>query len=176
MSMLVGLMPQAAYASETEQNTSTESRQSRTAGTSKSIFSLGTEGMVSPEIPQKNTDDWKGSYVWYGKYAADDDSEKEAVRYRVLAPKTTDFSTGNTLLLDCDNVLVNWSFNSTESNVWATSELRTNLNGSKFLEAEGVFTSVEKLAIIESQKSSVSVSDRADGDSGLSLCLITVVE
>ena len=50
--------------------------------------SLGSSGISSPS--SKNGA-WKGNYVFYGKYP-DADGKAQPVRYRVLAPDTTDFS------------------------------------------------------------------------------------
>lgn len=75
--------------------------------------------------------------------------------------------TENTLFLDCDGVLVSGQFKDTKSNSWSESDLRKNLNGGSFLEAEGVFTPLEKKAIQTSRKSSPGAMDGATDENAL---------
>ena len=115
------------------------------AAEEKTVSYLGTNGMASPVV---STEAWVGSYVWYGKY------DGTPVKYRVLAPKTTVYG-GTTILLDCDNTLYDTQFDSTgmgfaKSTAWEYCDLRVGLNGSDFLNKDGVFTSYEKSAIIGS--------------------------
>lgn len=104
LSVALALIPQnggVAYASSIEKNTDSTL--------------LCTDGIASPDY---TTDSWgepesgKGnwSYVYYGKYS------DNSVKYRVLAPKTTDFNKNandgtTTMLLDCDNELFTYKIN-----------------------------------------------------------------
>ena len=134
----------------------------------KTISGLGTNGIGSP-VPgylfdsrpgadNSNHDiPWSGSYVYYGTY------NNEPVKYRVLDPRTGRFS-GNssvpTMLLDCDNILMDRVYNSTlpqggQSYVdgaltWQDSSIRAFLNGDDFYGNGDVFTALEKNAIAAS--------------------------
>lgn len=68
ISMMFHFVPQSNFASAAEQNIKSGSRQTQMAAGTKNIVGLGTEGIASAETPQRNTSDWKGSYVWYGKH------------------------------------------------------------------------------------------------------------
>ena len=111
---------------------------------------LCTSKIASPARPASADSEWQGSYVYFGNY------DGNPVRYRVLAPETTDFR-GSTLFLDSDEVLYNDCFDedntpntgATNSNEWAYSDVKNGLNGDKFLDKGGVFTATEKGAIAE---------------------------
>ena len=116
----------------------------------KTIVCVGTDGIKAPSAPEHDTDRWKGSYVWFGKYNG------EPVRYRVLTPKTTIYGSA-TMLLDCDTVLFSAPFdsdgvanlNANYPNEWMHSDLWDTLNGMAFLDAGG-FNAREQEAIAKS--------------------------
>lgn len=113
---------------------------------------LGVSIIADPTAPAATTDEWKGSYVYFGTYNGN------PVKYRVLDRTTTDFG-GTTMLLDCDSILWKNDLNSRfddRSNVWADSEIKTYLNGT-FL--SGNFTDLERAAIAASSKASTSTTD-----------------
>ena len=121
--------------------------------------SLGTDVIKNPTAPTASTDTWKGSYVYFGTYGGN------PVKYRVLDKNTTVFG-GTTMLLDCDSILWTGSNPSSafddNSNDWASSNIRTYLNGT-FLTNN--FSAVEQSAIASSTKSTAySGTDGADGD------------
>ena len=113
-------------------------------GKNLSNTQLGTNGMSSPSVPQTPDDKWNGSYVYFGKY------EGQPVLYRVLDPDTDIFGS-RTLFLDSDYGLYSDCFSeNNQTNLWKDCDIRYGLNGDKFLNKEGVFTSVEKASIAES--------------------------
>ena len=123
---------------------------------SAGITGLGTGAITNPTAPSKTTDAWTGNYVYYGKYDG-----TNPTKYRVLDKASNDFGvTGKSLLLDCDSMLYESSFGST--NVWANSDVKAGLNGISFLDKAGNFTDVEKGAIAESSKQK-AVSDDGPG-------------
>lgn len=133
------------------------------------ITGLGTGAIKDPTPPSATTDPWKGNYVYYGKYG------DTPTKYRVLDKASSDFGvTGNSLLLDCDNVLYNAKFDEDgepnsgahKANEWAYSDVKNGLNGNSFLTKAGNFTSVERSAIAESTKAAASAGD-GDGWSAL---------
>ena len=91
---------------------------------------LGVSKLANPIDPTKGDGkQWHGSYVYYGKYFTDrtkDDqigTVSEPVRYRVLAPSTTDFSDDKTkptptMLLDCDKILYRAPFSRKNGNLY----------------------------------------------------------
>lgn len=120
-------------------------------------------GITDPANPNEDTSvkDWTGSYVYYGKYAEDEDETAEPVKYRVLDAETKDYSadgTTRTMLLDCDNVRYEQKFDTDgaanaddkRGNDWSVSDAKNSLNGTGFVNKDGVFTTVEKSAIAES--------------------------
>ncbi|MDY3745996.1 MAG: DUF6273 domain-containing protein, partial [Lachnospiraceae bacterium] len=124
-------------------------------------MNFGTQGIIDPAVPNSASDAWKGSYVYYGNYDADDNGTAEPVKYRVLDASTTDFSadgTTQTMFLDCDRILYYQKFdndaNANESgkkaNDWSISDVKSSLNGDGFLNKAGVFTTAEKNAIAKS--------------------------
>ena len=125
------------------------------AAVEKNVAGLGTGAIKSPE-PGSADNDWTGSYVWYGAYNGN------AVRYRVLTPETTAYGE-KTMLLDCDTILFKEIFDTAERE-WNNSHIRDTLNGSSFLEKEGVFTKQEKNAIELSSSPAKNV-DSSDYDS-----------
>ncbi|MBR5938519.1 MAG: hypothetical protein IKZ90_09700 [Clostridiales bacterium] len=108
---------------------------------------LGTSGISSPKLPESDTAPWKGDYLWYGNY------NNSPVKYRVLAPETSDFG-GDTMLLDSDLVLFDMKF-SEKYNAWSNSSLRTYLNGTFYQES---FSELEKGAIVKSSGSGAASS------------------
>ncbi len=93
--------------------------------------------------------EWYGKYVYYGKY------NNEPVRYRILEPQyaTTE---ADCILLDCDNILYESTFNSTgkakpgatNANEWLYSDVCKSLNGDDFLNNAQVFTDKERDALV----------------------------
>ena len=95
------------------------------------------------------------NYVWYGRYNG------SPVKYRVLDNNAQQYGVpGGSLLLDCDSVLFQMSFDldgipnagTDHANDWAHSDLRALLNGGSFLYRNGVFTDAERTAIASSYK------------------------
>ena len=129
--------------------------------TDKIIECLGTSVIADPEAPTSNTDEWEGSYVYFGTYDTNSDGTAKPVKYRVLASNTDVFG-GTTMLLDCDSILWNAAFDG-DSNVWADSDIRTYLNGTFLTNS---FSTAEQSAIAQSTKSEADSSDGV-GDSNL---------
>ncbi|MCR5269123.1 MAG: Ig-like domain-containing protein [Lachnospiraceae bacterium] len=134
----------------------------------KTIVWPSSKAITDPVFSNDTTTPWTGSYVWYGSY------DGNAVRYRVLKKydrpddafypssgypdedKEFRFDrTRATMFLDCDRVLFNYTlgdgWRTTEG--WRASTLRNDLNGGSFLDKDGVFSGVEKDAIIVSRES-----------------------
>ena len=129
----------------------------------KTVQGLGSSALQNPTEPTSGSDDWKGSYIYYGTY------ESAPVKYRVLDKCTTDFSADNetkTLLLDCDNVLFLQAFDEDEIpndgyecvNEWAGSDLKKVLNNESGFLYES-FSKTERNAIWESTKTSENSND-----------------
>ena len=116
----------------------------------------GTGAIRDPGAP---TDaGWNGDYVYYGKYDG-----SNPTKYRVLDKDATEFG-GNTMFLDCDRILYYDSFNkhNSQGNVWADSDVKTGLNGEKFLEKPDNFSNIEKAAIASSTVSEHDLVGAAD--------------
>lgn len=121
--------------------------------TDKTVAGLGTSAIGNPTSTTTEATAWAGSYVYYGKYDG-----TTPTKYRVLDKASNDFGvSGGSLLLDCNTVLYSTAFGS--SNAWASSSLRSGLQGDAFLSKEGVFTDQEKAAIAESTKSEAVTED-----------------
>ena len=130
------------------------------ADTEKTITGLGTGAIVNPTEPLSTTSAWSGSFVYYGNYDVGNDGTAEATKYRVLSVSSNDFGvSGGSLLLDCDSTLYNAEFATNNSNVWANSDVKRDLNGGSFLTKEGSFTAVERAAIAGSTKETPSDGD-----------------
>lgn len=130
-------------------------------------MSMGTRVLNDPEVSTNSQDGWEGQYVYYGTYG--NDTSAVPVKYRVLDASTTEYSEDGvtqTMLLDCDSALYIAKFSGETSVAWDESTVRSGLNGSTFLDKEGVFTDTEKNAIIESTKSKAGSSD-GTGQNGL---------
>ena len=121
------------------------------AASEKTITGLGTGAITNPDEPANTTDAWSGSYVYYGKYDG-----TNPTKYRVLDKASDKFGvTGGSLFLDCDSVLYNAAFDNdgnentgaSNPNEWAYSDVKTGLNGERFLTKEGNFTPAEKSSI-----------------------------
>lgn len=153
--LLVGLLPIAG----TPNTVQAETGETTETTTAKTIAGLGTGVIADPTAPSVYTDAWKGSYVYFGNY------DSSPVKYRVLDANTTRFSKadddGNkaeTMLLDSDKILYDQEFDNdgkanegyTKANDWAGSDVKNSLNGTDFLNKDGVFTTVEKGAIAQS--------------------------
>ena len=100
---------------------------------------LGTIDIRNPQAPNSSNEEWKGSYVYYGKYYG------QPIRYRVLFNNETKFG-GNTLLLDCDKAIYSLKYDK-DSNKWSDSDVRSNLLNSF---AKTSFTTLEYNSISES--------------------------
>lgn len=147
--------------------------ESKAAATSeKEVAGLCTDGIGTPTVPTYESDTWRGSYVWFGKY------DKSPIRFRVLAPRTTAYG-GTTMLLDCDNILYKAPFDAdgesnavgvTGANVWAYSDLKEGLNGNKFLTAQNGFTAKERAAIAESRIASHALKKAVTQDTPGTVC------
>ena len=107
---------------------------------------MGVYQMANPRVPTSKDDAWQGSYVYYGV---------TKTKYRVLDKSSTKYG-GNTLFLDCDEVLMGTPFDS-RSNKWKGSDISKKLEDL----AERTFTSQEFDAIANSKISShvLNVSD-----------------
>ena len=123
------------------------------ANSDKTIIGLCTGGIGNPVVPNTDvyTDGWTGCYVYYGSY------DGSAMKYRVLTNATTVFG-GNTMLLDCDNTITDYKFDD-NSNIWASSGIKSWLNGDSFYKNTSVFTVQEKAAITSSVKIIPSAMD-----------------
>lgn len=136
----VGVMPQAAGSV-------------RAAG-DKTITGLGTGAIANPT---PGAGGW--SYVYYGTYNGSN------VKYRVLDNYTTEFGSNPTMLLDCDTILA-YEFADSDyawieelgysGYTWSGSTIRNWLNGSNFYENPGVFSDIERTAIVSSTKTDFS--------------------
>lgn len=159
--LLVGLL----HIAGTPTTVQAETGETTETTTAKTIAGLGTSVIADPVAPSADTDEWKGSYVYFGNYDADGDGTAESTKYRVLDANTTRFSKadddGNkaeTMLLDCDKILYYQKIDNdgianegyTEANDWAGSDVKSSLNGDDFLNKDGVFTTAEKSAIAQS--------------------------
>ncbi|MGN0142633.1 MAG: DUF6273 domain-containing protein, partial [Roseburia sp.] len=121
---------------------------------------LGISIIAEPTAPQDATDEWTGSFVYFGTYNG------TPVKYRVLDRNTTDFG-NSTMLLDCDSVL--WQDSDLNnpledsSNVWTNSYVKKYLNSEETYSDTGFlscsFTGTEQSAIAASVKASASESD-----------------
>ncbi len=114
---------------------------------SEANTTLGVSGIKKPRRPDSNTDEWLGSWVWFGKY------EENPMYFKVLSTNTSEYSKDGrtTVLLDSRDILFNSSFDDTDrgSNLWDGSTLQSVLNGSFY---ENSFSEVEKSAIAVSYK------------------------
>ncbi len=138
----------------------------RDPNATKTIVWPSTKAIRDPKEASSAGNSWTGSYVWYGKY------EGEPVRYRVLKlyERPDDAIYGPThdhdneafrfsrdratMFLDSDRILFDYtSDNDWRVNGWRTSSLRNDLNGEGFLDKDGVFSGLEKDAIIVSNES-----------------------
>ena len=108
---------------------------------SQSNTCLGTSKIHAPVEPENSFSAWSGSYVYFGSY------DEKPIKFRVLAPSTTDYGS-STIFLDSDAVLFKKLFDENYSD-WAGSYLNAYLNG-EFLKS-GTFTTQEQDAIAESK-------------------------
>ncbi|MCR5651749.1 MAG: DUF6273 domain-containing protein, partial [Lachnospiraceae bacterium] len=143
--IVFGSMPCKPFVMEVKADTPAE----------KTITGLGVGTIArEPESPSEPSVSWNGDYVYFGKYAG------KPMKYRVLSILDSNTDGNNYLLLDCDNVLAKYRFD-TESNIWAVT-----LDGELFIESDihkwlvdefynkaGVFSTAEKGAIIEDNTS-----------------------
>ncbi len=99
---------------------------------------LGTSGIASPAKPDADSP-WSGSYVYFGQY------NDKPIKFRVLAPITTEYG-GTTMFLDSDTAFYESSY-SFDSVAWSGSGIREDLNGDFY---DNAFNSIEKNAIATS--------------------------
>lgn len=146
-------------------------------------INFGAEGISDPTVPDSVNDAWAGCYVYFGNYDADGDGTAEPLKYRVLDAGTTDYNADGmteTMLLDCNNILYKQDFDGDgvanegckNPNEWVGSDVKISLNGTGFLEKDGVFTATEKNAIAASTKKGVNASD-GDGWGSLNYTSLT---
>ena len=109
---------------------------------------LGTGSISNPA----GADQW--CYVYYGKPLGQPGGQVYPVRYRVLDKAATEFG-GNTMLLDCDHVLFMIPYDA-ESNVWADSDVKNDLNG--YIMQDDYYPA-EILAMANSTKAEPSSND-----------------
>lgn len=111
---------------------------------------LGTSAIGAPKSPANEDAPWLGTYAWFGKY------EGNPVLYRILNPKEQTYGgSAGSILLDSDTILFNKIFDSNGGKGnWSNSTVKTDLNGDAFLTKEGVFTDLERNAILESNRAS----------------------
>ena len=107
---------------------------------------FGTSKITAPVAPKNIASYWSGSYVYYGNNGG------TPIKFRVLAPNTTEFGVSS-MFLDSDTILFSKTFGN--NNRWSTSELKQYLNGT-FLTG-GSFTSQEQGAIAKSYKNGHSL-------------------
>lgn len=110
------------------------------------VKTLGAGEIGNPDRPAEASDQWSGSFVYFGKNGGD------PVRYRVLSSNTVRFSeiTGiPTMLLDCDEITFQSVFDS-HSAVWADSQLRQELNEGDESFLHTSFEAAEQEAIAKS--------------------------
>ena len=111
------------------------------AGKTISNTKLGVEQISDPRIPADLSDQWLGSYVYFGQY------ENRPIKFRVLDKDSTAFGDETTMFLDSEIALFTHPYSSNGSNQWVGSDIRDAINGSTFLDKDGVFTNPEKKAI-----------------------------
>ena len=112
--------------------------------------SLGTHMIAKPIVNESPDEEWKGSYVWFGKL---NDAQ---ILFRVLNPNETE-SGGKTMLLDSDQILFHDFFEeSVPMKYWSESTIRKTLNDG-FLKT--AFTVPEQAVIHESSRSSAQGFD-----------------
>ncbi|MBQ5968463.1 MAG: hypothetical protein IJL60_11890 [Clostridiales bacterium] len=101
---------------------------------------LGVDQISDPRIPADLSDQWLGSYVYFGQY------ENRPIKFRVLDKDSTAFGDETTMFLDSDMSLYKSGFDETTpvSNVWSGSTIQTTLNGSFY---DSSFTNEEKASI-----------------------------
>ena len=70
---------------------------------------LGIRGIADPQTPTSDTNEWKGSYVYFGNWTS-------PMLFRVLDSQTDLFG-GDTVFIDSHEVLSDYRFDGT-SNLW----------------------------------------------------------
>ena len=100
---------------------------------------LCSSGISAPKAPKSKDAAWTGNYVWFGTYG------NNPVKYRVLAPRTSDFG-GSTMLLDSDQILFSMKFASHMED-WNSCYLKAYLNETFY---DTSFTDQEKTVIKKS--------------------------
>ena len=98
--------------------------------------SLGVSAIVNPTPPENSFSTWTGSFVYFGNYNG-------PIKFRVLQKGSTAHTKSEALFLDCDEILKDMEFGST--NKWSTSYVKTWLNEDFFTIDN--FTSIEMAAV-----------------------------
>lgn len=108
----------------------------------------GVSGIGAPKNPENENLGWRGDYVYFGEY------NESPIKFRVLNPVETDFG-GETMLLDCDTVLLtDRPFGeSSRKKYWKDSLVNTELN-TDFLKDS--FSEIEMKVVANSIKEDVS--------------------
>ena len=132
------------------------------------IINIGASAIRDPAVPVDTTSAWTGCYVYFGTYGGN------SVKYRVLSNGTTTFNSDGqeTMLLDCDSVLMQRVFNSSNAsgnNIWSSSDIKKYLNSEGNYSTNGFLTSsfstVEQAAIANSTKTEIA-TDAGDSTTG----------
>ena len=115
---------------------------------------LGTDAILNPAAPGNfsDTNTWTGSYVYFGSYKAENQTDAAPVKYRVLDNHAVKFG-GHTMLLDGDTVLFKSAFNpktDADRDKWKDSIAYKALNTNEDSFLNTAFTSVEQNAIANS--------------------------
>lgn len=122
----------------------------------KKISGLGIGTISDPEIPKDKNDEWRGCYVYFGKYNG------QKIKYKVLDNDSKKFGT-KSLFLDCDLVLFTDVFDddrrinegAESQNSWENSDIQKTLNDLFIYEA---FSRQERDAIINSYTDSYELN------------------
>ena len=127
----------------------------------KEVVGLGSDGIKSPDAGEIG-EVWTGSFVWFGGY------DGNPVKYRVLDPSTTIFTSQSepTMFLDCDKILYDdnnanggrITEKNEHENTWLNNSIRAGLNGDSFYNKTGVFTNLEKKSIASSKISEHTIT------------------
>ena len=125
---------------------------------------LSTSKIANPTAPSSAGAAWKGSYVYFGKY------DGTPIKFRVLGKAVNRFGV-DSLFLDSDRTLYQDFFDADKvanagakkANEWQYSDLKTGLNGDKFLNKADGFTNLEKQALSLNYVSSYALTEGTSG-------------
>lgn len=158
MSMVLGIVVVGDFSRKVQ---TVKAETGETAGAETRTVNIQTNGdiagITNPVAPTNETSAWSGSKVYFGKY------NNNPVLFRVLDAKTTDYSadgTTQTMLLDSDTLFAAKKFNQGEANnSWASSDIKTWMQGTGANQFLNQFSAIEQGAIIASNKSEPSRTD-----------------